>query len=378
MPQAQRRQPSAVVQHLLNEPHRFEFFQAVRLLEQWLKDGSGTASAGAGAGRLRFCNSLSLSFAPSEVAKLEVISEHGPGRPERPDSAPAQAGDMDRGQPLPSAHGVARVALTPAFMGLLGVNGALPTFYTEMLAQREAASRDRAPRAFLDIFQHRAVTLFYQAWRKHRLPLQFERDRRRHFLPEVLAIAGLGQSSLHGRLEPEAGGVADDALAHYAGLLQQRPTSAALIPRLLQRYFDVPVRLESFVGRWFDLPATSQTTLGLGNGQLGHDAVIGQRVWQRDLRMRLVLGPMPRERFVRFLPGSPGERALRSWLALLTGAVIEYEVRLVLQACDVVPARLLPDSSVGPGARLGWDAFLVSQPTQSDRSEPGYDIHALA
>ena len=35
MQTAQRRMDPGVVEQLLDEPHRFEFFQAVRILEKW-------------------------------------------------------------------------------------------------------------------------------------------------------------------------------------------------------------------------------------------------------------------------------------------------------------------------------------------------------
>jgi type VI secretion system protein ImpH len=49
-------------------------------------------------------------------------------------------------------------------------------------------------------------------------------------------------------------------------------------------------------------------------------------------------------------------------------------VRLTLRAADVAPARL--DAQAGP--RLGWDGFLITRPSAADRSEAGYDLHALA
>ncbi len=370
MPPAQRRQPIAVVRQLLDDPHRHEFFQAVRLLERWFSQQEQLTPNEVWSTRLRFRNSLSLSFAPSEIAALTV-------RP-RPDE-PAQNDEAAR-EGFERASLVEQIEMTPAFMGLLGVNGTLPMFYTETLAHRELYQRDSAARAFLDIFQHRAVVLFYQAWRKHRLPLQFEQDRRRHFLPQVLSLAGVGQPALRARLKADEGGVADDALAHYAGLLQQRPMSATLIGRVLTRYFRVPVAVEQFIGRWFTLPEGSQTSLGLGCAQLGQGAVVGERVWQRDLRLRLTLGPMPHDRFTRFLPGGTGAKALRELLTLFTGVSLEYEVRLKLLASDVRPAVLvdtLPEGQ-GAGPRLGWDAFLVTKPSASDRDEPGYDLHSLA
>jgi type VI secretion system protein ImpH len=353
----QRQQPVGVIDRLLEEPYRFGFFQAVRLLERWFVQQEGVQAGDVLARRVRFRNSLSLSFPVSEIAELKVVRE--------------SAADEAAGTPSGS---VGHVEITPSFMGLLGVAGALPAFYTEMFARRELYERDSAARAFLDIFQHRAVALFYQAWRKHRLPVQFEGDRRHRFLPYVLALAGVGHPSLRDRLHAREGGVSDDVLAYFSGTLQTRPVSASAIQRMVSHYFGVDVHLDQFVGRWYTLPADNQTSLGVANAQLGGGMVCGQRVWQRDLRVRLTIGPLSSEQFRRFLPGGSAALALRELLTLLTGVSLEYEVRLALRATEVKGVRLSETGS----ARLSWDAFLITRAAQADRHDAGYDIHAVA
>ena len=393
MPTPKRRQPVAVITRLLAEPHRFAFFQAVRLLDRWFaKRERGSGAAGLSK-RLYFRNTLSLGFPASEIAELKVIE----GEDKTPATAPADRSgtpaalddvidattiaaaaasgrEDDESLAERRAH-IERIEITPAFVGLLGAGGALPIFYTELLAERETYHRDTAARAFLDIFQHRAVSLFYEAWRKHRLPVQYETDRRNKFLPLVLAVAGVGQNALRDRLHGDEGGVADDTLAYFSGLLQQRPVSAAVVQQIVSEYFKVPVVVDQFIGRWFTLPPGSATSLGMANALLDASAVVGERVWQRDLRMRLTIGPMLRAKFHRFLPGGSAALALRELLTMLTGVTLEYEVRLSLRAEEVQGTQL---DAMGAGAHLGWDSFLVTQPEMRDRFDAGYDIHALA
>ncbi len=385
MPPAQRQHPlalSSVIERLFERPEHFSVFQAVRWLERWMAREEGLSSKEVLSQRIAFRNSLSLAFPPSEMAEFklhraEVAAPEGESTETGVPHAVHAKGSLnlpeeDRSVPATSRH-VAKVQITPAFMGLLGAGGALPNFYTELFAQREQSHREDAPRAFLDIFQHRAVVLAYQAWRKHRLHVQFEADRRNRFLPLVLAIAGVGQGALRDRMGARQGGVGDDAAAFYAGALQQRTVSAATIQQVVSHYFDVPVRLDQFVGRWFELPTENQSRLGLANGTLGGGAVMGERVWQRDLRLRLTLGPMPLKKYSLFLPGSPGERALKEMLTLMTGVSLEYEVRLSLRAEDVRGTTL----GTGLVGRLGWDSYLVTQAQTSDRQDAGYGVHVL-
>ena len=347
------------IERLLDEPQRFEFHQAVRLLHGHLRQLPPDERPA-----IRFRNTLSLSFPASEVVGIETHVHHD---------------DETDGEGAAANERLERIELTPAFMGLLGATGALPLAYSEQFAQRETSGRDGAARAFLDIFQHRAVTLFHEAWRKHRLPLQFEADRRERYLPLVMSLAGLGEPALRRRLHGDEGGVADDALAFYSGLLQRRAVSAQHLQRVLADYFGVPVKVTQFVGRWFELDDDCQVTLGETTFRLGHDTLLGPRVWQRDLRARVSIGPMNRTLHQRFLPGGPAALALRELLTLVSGVSLEYEIRLSVRAVDIVGATL-PGSpqSEGAGPRLGWDSYLVSQPCTEDREEAVYDLHALA
>src|SRR5690606_3941693 len=197
--------PVAVVHQLLEEPHRFGFFQAVRLLERWFMRHEALHSGHVLGRRLQFRNSLSLGFPASEIAAFKVVPADSEDvdlvLPIEAPSGACDGSDGARTQPAArSSRSVGHVEIAPAFVGLLGVGGALPIFYTELLAQREAYDRDTGARAFLDVFLHRAVVLFYEAWRKHRLPVQFETDRRNRFLPLMLSMGGIGHPGLRDRL----------------------------------------------------------------------------------------------------------------------------------------------------------------------------------
>ncbi|HET7794419.1 MAG TPA: type VI secretion system baseplate subunit TssG, partial [Rhizobacter sp.] len=254
MPTPQRRHPADLIDQLFEAPQRFEFFQAVRLLERWLaEDDTPRASGEVLPNELRFRNSMALSFPASEIEALQV--HRGEASIEEGEAA------------------IERIEITPAFMGLLGLTGTLPLVYTEQIVQHEQTHKDSAARSFLDLFSHRAISLFYAAWKKSRLHLQYEADRSNRFAPMVLALAGVGQKSLNDRLLPRAGGVDDESLAFFAGALQQRALSAPQLQQLLARYLRVPVSIEQFCGRWYALPPSARTHLGLGNGVLGKSAL---------------------------------------------------------------------------------------------------------
>lgn len=357
MQTAQRRLEPGVIERLLRQPHRFAFVQAVRLLLQWLAQ-NGVPPERALLHLLRFQNSVSLGFPPSEIEALVVDA----------------GADADGTAALLAAlrrNGAARIRITPAFMGLLGVNGALPLHYTERVLARAQQCQDDSARAFFDTFSSRVAALYFQGWGKYRLEHKLDVEGRDGWMPLLLALGGASAASFGRRADGRDSGVGADVGAYYAGLIRQRPVSACAVGRVLSDYFCVPVALEQFVGAWDAIPANRVCRLGGANAALGHGAALGERIWREDLRVRVRVGPLDEAGLERFLPGSAGARALEKMLATFDLGALQCEVLLLMRA-DCVQAGALAGARQADGPRLGWDAFLAGAPQTADRAEVRY------
>ncbi len=380
MRSSQRRTGTSVIERLLAAPQGFEFVQAVTILLRWLEE-RGIAPERALRDHLRFENSLHLGFPPSQIEALRLAraapgtasaTASGTASDTVPEDAPAGAPQglwqEDGGQDLAGLQ----FRMTPAFMGLLGAQGALPAHYTERLLQWQHANRDEAPRAFLDMFSGRMLALYYKAWRKYRVEYGAA-GRGDPFRAQLLALAGIpGTEARQGGAAP---GVPEAVIAYFAGVLQQRPRSAAVLERLLGGYFDLPVVLEQTVGHWSRMDPHEQCALG-GQACLGENSMLGERSWRPDLRARLRIGPLGREVFERFLPSGDMAAALRRILAWFAVPGVDFEVQLILRADEVGPSRLAAASA--PGPRLGRDSFLVTAAAAADRADMRYLVSPMA
>ena len=344
----QRRIDPGVIENSLQEPERYEFFQLVRLYEAVFR-AQGGESVGQ---RIRFGNSLRLGFAPSQV---DALVPHY-----RLDADGQETGELEQ------------VEITPSFIGMLGVNGTLPIHYTEQVIYHERFKRDKSGRAFLDLFTNRAVSHFYRAWKKYRLDIQYEADRRHRFLPLLLSLEGLGFGALRDRMNQAPGRINDEPIAYFASLLRQRPISAETLERVLSGYFRELVRVEQFVGYWYALPGEQRSTLGGANAALGRNLLVGERVWQRNLRVRIHIGPLSYSRYMAFLPKGDIAAALEKILALATGGQFEYEICPILRAADVRPLTIGGKNS----GRLGYDSFVMTRPETRNRSDTRYLTHS--
>lgn len=338
-----------MIDRLTGEPERFEFYQSVRLLTGMLARRHQMPANRIVGDWVRFHGSLKLTFPPSEVERLD---------------------DLAAGEEA-TRKTSARYVMTPTFFGLTGPTGVLPRFYTEMLVERELLYRDRAAKAFLDVFANRLTTLFYRAWQKYRLPIRHEIEPRRGYLPELLRLAGVHFDSNAPDRQNLCDELSDEVFAEYAGVLRHQPVSAVNISRVLGDFFEVCVKAEQFVGRWFELDDSQVTKLGGECATLGVSAFCGGRVWQRDQRVKLMIGPLKLDDFRRFLPNGHNMRAMAKLLKYWCGYTCEWEVELILRKEDVQPVQIV---SSGLGAMLGRDSFLVSKPAEQDLTEARYEL----
>src|SRR5207237_682923 len=106
------------------------------------------------------------------------------------------------------------------FMGLTGLQGPMPRPVSSMLADSSARAQTAPLSEFLDLFNHRMVSLFYRAWEKYRFAIAYERGGIDAFSQYLYCLIGLGTPGLQGRLH-----IDDQILLYYAGLLAQRPRS---------------------------------------------------------------------------------------------------------------------------------------------------------
>lgn len=308
----------SLIAALLREGFRFSFFQAVRLLQHSVPGAAPVGHQGpVDKEAVRFRPVLDLAFASSDVAKVT----RGSG------------GD---GQP--------RYDVATTFLSIYGAVSPLPTYFTEeLLAQDD----DSLQREFLDLFHHRAISLFYRVWEKYRYTSRFSPDGSDYFSKRFQMLLGLDRL-------PENHRVGRVRLLGLAGLLTQVPRSASSLRSVISDYFeDVPVRVDSCVGRWLPIPEDQRNRLALTNTRLGRDLSLGERVFDRSCTFRIALGPMPLEEYMAFLPCGDRMPELRELTDLMNGDGLDYEVELRLREEEVPPLQLS-----GPSARLGWSTWL--------------------
>ena len=146
--------------------------------------------------------------------------------------------------------------------------------------------------------------------------------------------------------------------------------SATGLRQVLWDYFDVPVEIAQFVGAWYPVEVESQCCLGEIGGyseQLGFGAVVGNEIWDQQSRVRIRLGPLSLERYMDFLPGREGHRALRSLTRFYTGGEFDVEVQLILRRLEVPACELKPRDD--DGQQLGWTSWIKSAEFRQDADQ---------
>ncbi|HEX4683842.1 MAG TPA: type VI secretion system baseplate subunit TssG [Gemmatimonadaceae bacterium] len=323
---------------LLDEPTSFSFFQAVRLLTQLRSVQGDRAEIGRWADPgdevVRFTASTSLAFPASEIQSL------------KPDERDAEA-----------------LRMMVNFIGLTGPQGVLPHVYTER-ASAHARAGDPALRDFLDLFHHRAISLFYRSWEKHRAVVVQELRGEDRLRDHLLDLAGLGAPGLRNRSP-----LPDDLLAFYSGLYAGRTRSADGFARLIGDYFDVPATVEQFAGAWRRVDAGGQCALGADGdaGRLG-SGVLGDAAWDPHDGIRLRIGPLDRRQFDAFLPGGAAHEPLRALARFYVDDQMSVDAQLVLAHNEVSRCTLLPpeDAARAGSPALGRGTWLTSRTPTRD------------
>jgi len=333
------RSSASVADWLTAEGWRFDFFQALRLLElarPW------KSPLGEGVDRAR------------EAVRITSRVSHG-----------FPASDVHDIAPPASPDAPARMEIN--VLGLAGALGPLPPPWTDLAVERARAG-DRVLADFLDIFNHRLASLLYRSRKALRPGFEHRRPGDTGVGEWVFSLIGMATRGLRGnRL-----GLPDGALLKYAALLAGEVRSAKGLELVLADYFNTPARVTPFTGGFVDIEPDERTRIGrapdrAANNALGVDVVLGARAWDPASAFRVELGPLSLSAFLDLLPCGTGFIPLCGLARFFAGPNLEFDVVLRLAAAQVPALRL--DRAAAP--RLGWTTWLGAGPGVRPAAEDG-------
>lgn len=329
------------------DPYRYDFYQVMRRIEaltpQQPRLGCGFKPADEA---IRLAQQVSMSFAPAPIGAL----------------LPAKRGGAPR--------------LEQRFFGMLGPNGPLPLHLTDFTRERLLHAGDETLARFLDVLTHRFLLLFFRAWSQGRPTSSLDRPQQDRFATYVGALVGVAEPAARAR-----DAVEDHAKLYYAGLLNAQTKREDGLVALLAGYFRLPVAIESFVGHWMPLPPQDRTRLqpkpvalrgAMAGNRLGHGAILGPRVWDRQHKIRVRLGPLSWQQFEMFLPGGMALPKLVALLRLYLNRELEWDAQLLLRADQV------PKIGLGRAGRLGYSTWLGAWRRPLPACDLVLDAEALA
>jgi type VI secretion system protein ImpH len=319
-------EPLTELERLRTEPRAFTLFAALRVLEQAFPDRPRMGeSRKAGDDAVRLGHAPHLAFAPSDVAAF------GTG-------------------------GQGRLSLEQHSFGLFGPNGPLPLHFTEHAYERRRQREDATFIDFLNVFQHRLISLFYRAWANADPATNLDRTGSDRFATFAGALVGIAPAAARDR-----DSVHDYAKFSRAGALSLQARPADGLELTLADYFGLPVEIRQFQRAWLEIPERLRTRLGeRASATLGDGATLGGATWQCQHKFEIVIGPLTLAALRNFLPGARGLSELYSLVRFYTNHEWTWQVRLLLRDVEI------PGIRIGRSGQLGWTTWLGKREVNAD------------
>ncbi|TPQ27381.1 type VI secretion system baseplate subunit TssG [Methylomonas koyamae] len=336
--------PNVLIDELRQAADRFDFFEALRLIETLHPDKPRLGeSLKAGDDAIRLSQEPGLEFPASAISAYVAESANS-----------------------------AKPRLAVNFMGLFGPNGPLPLHLTEYARQRARHHHDPTLARFADVFHHRMISLFYRAWANARPEVHYDRPHTDRFAFYVGSLAGVAGEAFQQR-----DALADRAKLFYAGHFSVQTKHPDGLRAVIADVLGLGVRIEEFVGEWMDIQPAEQTRLGASPeiASLGQTALLGASVWGCQHKFKVVLGPMALADYLALLPGAVLFEQVKSAVRNYVGDEYVWDAQLVLKCAEVPPEMALgvppqqDKRSMNGYAQLGWSMWLGPRSSECDADD---------
>ncbi len=280
-----------LIEQLKARCSEFDFFQAVMLLEEYFgrRDKEPLNS-----GKIAFSSEKSIVFPPGDIASFTA-----------------------------DKNGTVHFKLS--FMGLVGVSSPLPHYFTEYAMQQE---EDTALADFLDIFNHRIYVLFYRAWEKYRLLNRIPGQNNLDLYSDLAYLTGLDRETINKQR----------TMLAYTGILAGICRSAEGLKTILSDFFGgIPVSVKQWIGRWAKVENLKK--LGV-NATLGSNAMLGNYIHDFGGKFRVILGPLEKETFEKFLPQKQNISLMKKIITEYLTDPLEFDIEVRLKPSSLTPVVL--------------------------------------
>lgn len=314
-----RRTNSSLEEQIQTATYEFDFHQAVRLLEKMRPDRD---PLGEGSNPLKEALSIQsrVTSSPSgaDLQNLHLSSTEAPP------------------------------VLTINFLGLGGIQGPLPTPYTELLIDR-LRHKDTSFKDFLDIFNHRLASFWHRMRKKIVLGIAQVNPTETPIGKTFLDLGGINSSFLRNQLS-----IPDNALLTQAAIFWKRPRSSIGLQRLLSSYFNHSITVSQFQGAWHMALHKDYTKIGIkGQHQiLGTSTILGQRSWNQTTGFMIHIPSLTYHQYAQFQQESSSEfRALSDLTFFYVGIDQQIHLNFSLQKDTIQPTQLNKQFILG---RTAW------------------------
>lgn len=285
---------------------KYSLPQGVRVAMTHLKEFYPKEEPSSLYNRLRFKANPSLSFAKSELSKVEFV-------------------ETSKGK---------NVELTLNFLGLFGASSPLPSHYCEMVL--ESADSDKALSDFLNLFNHHIQKMVYPIWERQRYYIQYQQDLEDKFSKYMLSLLGL-----YSQTQIKSSGLDFQKLLPYVGILSMKQKSAGTLVSILRHYLGHDaLEIVQCIEMKAEIPAWQRASLGDKNCSLGGDLLIGGSLKTKSLKFQILLKQIPWKGLHEYSVLGKKMGELQELIDLALSEPLEHELCLEMDQDEIKPWQI--------------------------------------
>ncbi len=320
---------------LEREAHYFSFFQAVRLAGRFNKNTNSTFhGARASHETIRFQARKSMAFAPSDIHSISHLRDEG-------------------------TDNQYRTRMVVTFMGLFGPSSPLPAHINEMVVNQASDNSDLAD--FLDLFNHRLISMLVRIWKRPRYPISFQADLSDDISRVISAMIGIDHTNHELR---------NHVLFANSPLMVMRSMSASVVADILSDALNgVDVDIEEFTPRKANILPEQRWLLGTNGSALGMNAMLGEFVHDPTGKFTVKVGPVSLSLFRSLLFDRPNHKRIEKLLNQIVQGNLIHQINLSILKAEAPKWRLGEERPLGQESWLGHPSectITIPQKMQQD------------